>query len=57
MLASLDELLEQMPSLLDIDHPCAKKQITEARKVVEVSSAQTFRYIYACFFFTVLFCV
>ncbi|URE38463.1 KISc [Musa troglodytarum] len=36
MLASLDELLEQMPSLLDIDHPCAKKQITEARKVVEV---------------------
>ncbi|CAL9777500.1 unnamed protein product [Musa acuminata subsp. burmannicoides] len=36
MLASLDELLEQMPSLLDIDHPCAKKQITEARKVVEL---------------------
>ncbi|CAL9157159.1 kinesin-like protein KIN-14L isoform X1 [Musa acuminata AAA Group] len=36
MLASLDELLEQMPSLLDIDHPCAKKQITEAHKVVEL---------------------
>ncbi|XP_074587966.1 kinesin-like protein KIN-14L [Curcuma longa] len=35
MLASLDELLERMPSLLDIDHPCAKKEILGARKVVE----------------------
>ncbi|XP_074568345.1 kinesin-like protein KIN-14L [Curcuma longa] len=36
MLASLDELLERMPSLLDIDHPCAKKQILDARKLVEM---------------------
>ncbi|WOL06562.1 hypothetical protein Cni_G15296 [Canna indica] len=35
MLASLDELFDRMPSLLDIDHPCAKKHILEARKVVE----------------------
>ncbi|XP_072952795.1 kinesin-like protein KIN-14L [Typha angustifolia] len=35
MLASLDELSQQMPSLLDIDHPCAQKQISEARGVVE----------------------
>jgi len=35
MLESLDDLLAQMPSLLDIDHPCAQKQIMEARKVVE----------------------
>ncbi|KAG6521379.1 hypothetical protein ZIOFF_018495 [Zingiber officinale] len=35
MLANLDELLERMPSLLDIDHPCAKKEILGARKVVE----------------------
>ncbi|KAG6516859.1 hypothetical protein ZIOFF_020232 [Zingiber officinale] len=26
MLANLDELLERMPSLLDIDHPCAKRK-------------------------------
>ncbi|XP_010277484.1 PREDICTED: kinesin-like protein KIN-14B isoform X1 [Nelumbo nucifera] len=35
MLASLDELAERMPSLLDIDHPCAKKQIADARSLVE----------------------
>ncbi|XP_066378913.1 kinesin-like protein KIN-14L isoform X2 [Miscanthus floridulus] len=35
LLESLDDLLTQMPSLLDIDHPCAQKQIMEARKVVE----------------------
>ncbi|XP_042399089.1 kinesin-like protein KIN-14L [Zingiber officinale] len=35
MLATLDELLERMPSLLDIDHPCAKKQILDVRKLVE----------------------
>ncbi|PUZ61319.1 hypothetical protein GQ55_4G267100 [Panicum hallii var. hallii] len=35
LLESLDDLLAQMPSLLDIDHPCAQKQIMEARKVVE----------------------
>ncbi|TVU12064.1 hypothetical protein EJB05_45688, partial [Eragrostis curvula] len=35
LLASLDDLLAQMPSLLDIDHPCAQKQIMEARNAVE----------------------
>ncbi|WVZ81961.1 hypothetical protein U9M48_029284 [Paspalum notatum var. saurae] len=35
LLVSLDDLLAQMPSLLDMDHPCAQKQIMEARKVVE----------------------
>ncbi|KAK9284193.1 hypothetical protein L1049_023362 [Liquidambar formosana] len=35
MLASLDELVERMPSLLDIDHPCAQRQIADARHVVE----------------------
>ncbi|KAF6172399.1 hypothetical protein GIB67_025904 [Kingdonia uniflora] len=36
ILASLDELTEQMPSLLDIDHPCAQRQIADARNVVQV---------------------
>ncbi|KAL8143465.1 hypothetical protein V2J09_016497 [Rumex salicifolius] len=35
LLESLDELSERMPSLLDVDHPCAWKQITEARHLVE----------------------
>ncbi|KAL3527541.1 hypothetical protein ACH5RR_012197, partial [Cinchona calisaya] len=35
LLSSLDELADQMPSLLDIDHPCAWKHISEARKSVE----------------------
>eukprot|EP00262_Sarcandra_glabra_P005102 TRINITY_DN1640_c0_g1_i2.p1 TRINITY_DN1640_c0_g1~~TRINITY_DN1640_c0_g1_i2.p1 ORF type:complete len:763 (-),score=171.57 TRINITY_DN1640_c0_g1_i2:200-2488(-) len=35
MLASLDELVERMPSLLDIDHPCAQRQIDDARSAVE----------------------
>jgi hypothetical protein len=36
LLASLDDLSAQMPSLLDIDHPCTQKQIMEARNAVEV---------------------
>lgn len=36
MLASLDELGDRMPSLLNIDHPCAQRQIADARRVVEV---------------------
>ncbi|XP_030455740.2 kinesin-like protein KIN-14B [Syzygium oleosum] len=36
MLASLDELAERMPSLLDIDHPSAQKQISDARSAVEL---------------------
>lgn len=35
MLTSLDELAERMPSLLDIDHPCAQRQIADARRMVE----------------------
>ncbi|KAK3128718.1 hypothetical protein QOZ80_6BG0465540 [Eleusine coracana subsp. coracana] len=35
LLQSLDDLSSQMPSLLDIDHPCAQKQIMEARNAVE----------------------
>ncbi|XP_031114516.1 kinesin-like protein KIN-14B [Ipomoea triloba] len=35
MLSSLDELAERMPSLLDIDHPCAQKHIEETRHIVE----------------------
>nr|XP_029116421.1 kinesin-like protein KIN-14B isoform X2 [Elaeis guineensis] len=35
MLASLEELSERMPSLLDIDHPCAQRQILDARRLVE----------------------
>ncbi|OMO73007.1 hypothetical protein COLO4_27349 [Corchorus olitorius] len=35
LLASLDELAERMPSLLDIDHPCAQRQIADARRLVE----------------------
>ncbi|XP_062233292.1 kinesin-like protein KIN-14L [Phragmites australis] len=35
LLETLDDLLAQMPSLLDIDHPCARKQIMEAQKLVE----------------------
>ncbi|XP_027918894.1 kinesin-like protein KIN-14B isoform X2 [Vigna unguiculata] len=34
-LASLDELAEQMPSLLQIDHPCAQRHIADARYMVE----------------------
>lgn len=36
LLASLNELSERMPSLLDVDHPCAQRQIADARNVVEV---------------------
>lgn len=36
LLVSLDELGERMPSLLNIDHPCAQRQIAEARRMVEV---------------------
>ncbi|KAE8725673.1 Kinesin-like protein KCA1 [Hibiscus syriacus] len=35
ILASLDDLGERMPSLLDIDHPCAQRQIANARRLVE----------------------
>ncbi|CAI9111458.1 OLC1v1011681C2 [Oldenlandia corymbosa var. corymbosa] len=35
MLSLLEELSDRMPSLLEIDHPCAQKHIAEARKAVE----------------------
>ncbi|XP_039144948.1 kinesin-like protein KIN-14L isoform X1 [Dioscorea cayenensis subsp. rotundata] len=35
LLASLDELAGQMPSLLDMDHPCAQRHISDARRMVE----------------------
>ncbi|KAL9328564.1 hypothetical protein ACSQ67_003567 [Phaseolus vulgaris] len=35
VLGSLDKLTEQMPSLLEIDHPCAQRCIADARRVVE----------------------
>lgn len=35
LLASLDELSGRMPSLLEIDHPCAQRQIFNARRDIE----------------------
>ncbi|KAK7407201.1 hypothetical protein VNO78_08913 [Psophocarpus tetragonolobus] len=35
VLGSLDKLTEQMPSLLEIDHPCAQRYIADARRMVE----------------------
>ncbi|CAN0858315.1 Kinesin-like protein KIN-14A [Linum grandiflorum] len=35
LLSSLDELGERMPSLLGIDHPCAQREIADARSAVE----------------------
>ncbi|XP_048437950.1 kinesin-like protein KIN-14B isoform X2 [Pyrus x bretschneideri] len=35
MLASLNELADRMPSLLDIDHPCAQRQIADARRLIQ----------------------
>lgn len=35
LLASLDELAERMPSLLDIDHPCAQRHVADAHRLVE----------------------
>ncbi|CAA2967651.1 kinesin KCA2 [Olea europaea subsp. europaea] len=40
MLASLDELAERMPSLLDVDHPCAQRHIAEARHALESISEE-----------------
>ncbi|ANM69721.1 kinesin like protein for actin based chloroplast movement 2 [Arabidopsis thaliana] len=37
LLESLDELNERMPSLLDVDHPCAQREIDTAHQLVEVS--------------------
>ena len=53
LLASLDELMERMPSLLDIDHPCAQRQIAGARRVIEV--CKSFAFGGDNFFFQLLF--
>ncbi|MED6174672.1 Kinesin-like protein KIN-14B [Stylosanthes scabra] len=34
-LDSLDELTQRMPSLLEIDHPCAQRHIADARRLIE----------------------
>ena len=51
MLASLDELTEQMPSLLEIDHPCAQRHIAEARRMVEVCKMFFLFFFFLFFFF------
>lgn len=49
LLESLDELTERMPSLLNVDHPCAQKQIADARHVVQVCMVyQLFIYNHYC---------
>ncbi|KAI3717567.1 hypothetical protein L1987_69269 [Smallanthus sonchifolius] len=35
LVTSFDDLSGQLPSLLEIDHPCAQRHIAEARRVVE----------------------
>ncbi|KAL1209028.1 Kinesin-like protein KIN-14A [Cardamine amara subsp. amara] len=40
LLESLDELTERMPSLLDIDHPCAQREIATAHQLVETIPEQ-----------------
>ncbi|EPS67600.1 hypothetical protein M569_07176, partial [Genlisea aurea] len=40
MLASIDELSERMPSLLDLDHPCARRHIDEARNHVQSTAEE-----------------
>jgi hypothetical protein len=44
LLESLDELKEQMPSLLEIDHPCAQSQISDACSIVGVCSVMSTLY-------------
>ncbi|CAN8256716.1 unnamed protein product [Cochlearia groenlandica] len=40
LLEALEELTERMPSLLDIDHPCAQREIATARQLVETIPEQ-----------------
>ncbi|KAG2335103.1 hypothetical protein Bca4012_016291 [Brassica carinata] len=40
LLEALDELTERMPSLLDVDHPCAQREIATARQLVETIPEQ-----------------
>lgn len=40
LLESLEELTERMPSLLDVDHPCAQREIATARQLVETIPEQ-----------------
>ncbi|XP_018486148.2 kinesin-like protein KIN-14B [Raphanus sativus] len=40
LLESLEELTERMPSLLDVDHPCAQREIATAHHLVETIPEQ-----------------
>ncbi|KAL1196407.1 Kinesin-like protein KIN-14B [Cardamine amara subsp. amara] len=40
LLESLDELNERMPSLLDVDHPCAQREIATALQLVKTIPEQ-----------------
>ncbi|KAF2610000.1 hypothetical protein F2Q70_00010751 [Brassica cretica] len=40
LLESFEELTERMPSLLDVDHPCAQREIATARQLVETIPEQ-----------------
>ncbi|KAF4395835.1 hypothetical protein F8388_018109 [Cannabis sativa] len=48
MLASLDELSERMPSLLNIDHPCAQRHIADARQMIEFNTGSANPFIIKC---------
>ncbi|XP_051114176.1 kinesin-like protein KIN-14B [Andrographis paniculata] len=45
LLSSLDELSERMPSLLDVDHPCAQRHIGEARQLVESTTEEDDKHV------------
>ncbi|KAE9450470.1 hypothetical protein C3L33_17632, partial [Rhododendron williamsianum] len=57
-LISLDGLLKQvkdiirqssrMPSLLDVDHPCAQRHIADARRLIEFNTGSTTPFIIKC---------
>lgn len=53
MLASLDELGERMPSLLNIDHPCAQRQIVDARHAIEVCICIVIIFVFFFFSFII----
>uniref|UniRef100_A0A1J3FM27 Kinesin-like protein KCA2 n=1 Tax=Noccaea caerulescens TaxID=107243 RepID=A0A1J3FM27_NOCCA len=40
LLEALEELSERMPSLLDVDHPCAQREIATAHQLVETIPEQ-----------------
>lgn len=54
MLASLGELTQRMPLLLEIDHPCAQRHIADAHRLVEVCESCPIRLDCILFFFFLL---